>query len=134
MVDNTFASPLLQRPLDLGADVVLHSLTKFLNGHTDVVGGMIVARDPALLARLRKVHTNLGGTMDPHQAWLVLRGIKTLGLRVERAQANAPRGRGIPRAAPQGGLGALPGPGEPSAARPRRAGRCAAAARSSRSA
>ena len=89
VVDNTFASPLLQRPLELGADVVVHSLTKFLNGHTDVVGGVIVARDPELLARLRKVHTTLGGTMDPHQAWLVLRGIKTLALRLERAQANA---------------------------------------------
>jgi methionine-gamma-lyase len=89
IVDNTFASPLLQRPLELGADVVVHSLTKFLNGHTDVVGGMIVARDPELLKRLRKVHHTLGGTMDPHQAWLVLRGIKTLSLRLERAQANA---------------------------------------------
>jgi methionine-gamma-lyase len=89
VVDNTFASPLLQRPLELGADLVVHSVTKFLNGHTDVVGGMIVARDPELLARLRKVHTTHGGTMDPHQAWLVLRGIKTLALRLERAQANA---------------------------------------------
>jgi len=88
-VDNTFASPLLQRPLDLGADVVLHSLTKFINGHSDVVGGIVVARDPELFARLRKVHRNMGGTMDPHQAWLVLRGIKSLALRVERAQSNA---------------------------------------------
>lgn len=90
-VDNTFASPLLQRPLDLGADVVLHSLTKFINGHSDVVGGVVTARDPELLTRLRKVHRNLGGTMDPHQAWLVLRGLKSLALRVERAQANAQR-------------------------------------------
>jgi len=89
-VDNTFASPLLQRPLDLGADVVLHSLTKFINGHSDV-GGVVTARDPELLTRLRKVHRNLGGTMDPHQAWLVLRGLKSLALRVERAQANAQR-------------------------------------------
>lgn len=88
-VDNTFASPLLHRPLDLGADVVLHSLTKFINGHSDVVGGIVVARDPELFARLRKVHRNMGGTMDPHQAWLVLRGIKSLALRVDRAQANA---------------------------------------------
>ncbi|MHB8078544.1 MAG: trans-sulfuration enzyme family protein [Candidatus Krumholzibacteriia bacterium] len=87
-VDNTFATPLLQRPFDLGADVVLHSMTKFINGHSDVVAGIVVARDPALFARLRKVHTNLGGTMDPHQAWLVFRGLKTLGLRVERAQTN----------------------------------------------
>jgi methionine-gamma-lyase len=89
VVDNTFASPVLQRPLALGADVVVHSLTKHLNGHTDVVGGAIVAGSPALVDRLRKVHVAFGGTMDPHQAWLVLRGIKTLGLRIERAQANA---------------------------------------------
>ena len=90
-VDNTFASPYLQNPLELGADIVLHSLTKFINGHTDVVGGMVVAKDAELLARLRKVHCNIGGTMDPHQAWLVLRGVKTLGLRMERAQENALR-------------------------------------------
>jgi methionine-gamma-lyase len=87
-VDNTFATPLLQRPFDLGADVVLHSMTKFLNGHSDVVAGIVLARDPELFARLRKVHVNLGGTMDPHQAWLVFRGLKTLGMRLERAQAN----------------------------------------------
>ena len=88
-VDNTFASPYLQNPLQLGADVVVHSMTKFINGHTDVVAGIIVAREEAVLERLRAVHVNLGGTMDPHQAWLVLRGIKTLGLRMDRAQANA---------------------------------------------
>jgi methionine-gamma-lyase len=89
VVDNTFASPVLQQPLALGADIVVHSLTKFMNGHTDVVGGAIVAKRPEHLERLRKVHYAFGGTMDPHQAWLILRGIKTLGLRMERAQANA---------------------------------------------
>ena len=89
VVDNTFASPYLQNPLQLGADVVIHSMTKFINGHTDVVAGIIVARKEEVLERIRAVHVNLGGTMDPHQAWLVLRGIKTLGLRMERAQANA---------------------------------------------
>jgi methionine-gamma-lyase len=88
-VDNTFASPYLQNPLQLGADIVVHSMTKFINGHTDVVAGIVVAREPEVLERLRAVHVNFGGTMDPHQAWLVLRGIKTLGLRMERAQANA---------------------------------------------
>ena len=88
-VDNTFATPLLQRPLELGADVVLHSMTKFLNGHSDVVAGVVVAKDPVLFARLRSVHVNVGPTMDPHQAWLVFRGVKTLGLRLEKAQANA---------------------------------------------
>ncbi len=88
-VDNTFASPYLQNPLELGADIVLHSMTKFINGHTDVVAGIVVAKEPEVLARLRKVHYNMGGTMDPHQAWLVLRGVKSLGLRMERAQENA---------------------------------------------
>ncbi|MDT8070549.1 MAG: PLP-dependent aspartate aminotransferase family protein [Terriglobia bacterium] len=89
VVDNTFASPYLQNPIDLGADVVLHSITKFINGHADVVGGVIVAKDPALYKRLRKAMINTGCNMDPHQAFLVLRGLKTLGLRVERAQYNA---------------------------------------------
>ena len=88
-VDNTFASPYLQNPLELGADIVIHSMTKFINGHTDVVAGMIVAKEPEVLARLRKVHQNFGGTMDPHQAWLVLRGVKSLGMRMDRAQENA---------------------------------------------
>jgi methionine-gamma-lyase len=91
VVDNTFASPVLQNPLDLGADVVLHSLTKFLNGHSDVVGGILVAKAEDRFQRLRKVLRLHGGTMDPHQAWLVLRGIKTLALRVERSQENAGR-------------------------------------------
>ena len=88
-VDNTFASPYLQTPLDLGADIVVHSLTKFINGHSDVVAGMIVLRDPDLHKRLRSALTTLGCTVDPHQAWLVLRGTKTLGLRVAQAQTSA---------------------------------------------
>jgi len=89
VVDNTFSSPLLQNPLALGADVVIHSLTKFINGHSDVVGGVIIARDEALHLRLRKVLVLMGGTMDPHQAWLVLRGVRTLALRIEKSQDNA---------------------------------------------
>jgi len=89
VVDNTFASPCLQRPLDLGADVVVHSVTKFINGHADVVGGMIVTRDEALYRRVRPLMVNLGCCMDPHQAFLVLRGLKTLAIRIERAQQNA---------------------------------------------
>lgn len=89
VVDNTFASPYLQKPLDLGADVVLHSVTKFINGHADVVGGVLVAKDPELYKRLRKTMINTGCNMDPHQAFLVLRGLKTLGIRIERAQSNA---------------------------------------------
>jgi methionine-gamma-lyase len=91
VVDNTFASPYLQQPLQLGADVVLHSVTKFINGHADVVGGILVAREEELLGRLRKVMIATGCNMDPHQAFLVHRGLKTLALRLERAQASALR-------------------------------------------
>jgi methionine-gamma-lyase len=89
VVDSTFASPVLQKPLTLGADVVLHSVTKFINGHADVVGGVLVARDEGTYRKLRGMMTIMGCNMDPHQAYLVHRGLKTLDLRVERAQANA---------------------------------------------
>jgi methionine-gamma-lyase len=88
-VDNTFMSPILQQPFRFGADVVLHSVTKFLNGHSDVVGGVLVFREAALMQRVRKALHYLGGTMDPHQAWLVLRGLRTLAMRVRTAQGNA---------------------------------------------
>ena len=91
VVDNTFCSPILQRPIEHGADVTLHSLTKFLNGHSDVVGGMLVARDKELGKRLRTIMSTFGGCIDPHQAWLVLRGIRTLHMRVRTAQDNAQR-------------------------------------------
>jgi methionine-gamma-lyase len=89
VVDNTFASPYLQRPLEFGADIVVHSLTKFLNGHSDVVGGVIVTKNEQLYRRIRPALSLFGGTMDPHQAWLILRGIRTLPLRIEKAQENA---------------------------------------------
>jgi methionine-gamma-lyase len=89
VVDNTFASPYLQKPLELGADVVLHSLTKFINGHADVVAGVLAAKTPELVQRLRSMMITLGCNMDPHQAFLVSRGLKTLALRVDRAQASA---------------------------------------------
>jgi methionine-gamma-lyase len=89
VVDNTFASPYLQRPLEHGADVVVHSLTKLINGHSDVVGGMIVTKTETLYKRIRKALTLFGGTMDPHQAWLILRGVRTLPLRTEKGQENA---------------------------------------------
>jgi methionine-gamma-lyase len=88
-VDNTFASPYLQNPLDLGADVSFHSVTKFINGHADVVGGILVAKSGELLHRLRETMVAMGCNMDPHQAFLVLRGLKTLGIRIERAQQGA---------------------------------------------
>ena len=89
VVDNTFLSPVLQKPFHFGADIVIHSVTKFLNGHADVVGGVLVFQDESLMKRIRSVLHYLGGTMDPHQAWLVLRGIKTLAMRVRTAQENA---------------------------------------------
>jgi methionine-gamma-lyase len=89
VVDNTFMSPVLQKPFRFGADIVLHSVTKFLNGHSDVVGGVLVFRDDGLMKTVQRVLHYLGGTMDPHQAWLVRRGIKTLAMRVRKAQENA---------------------------------------------
>ncbi|MCK9618324.1 MAG: PLP-dependent aspartate aminotransferase family protein [Lentimicrobiaceae bacterium] len=88
-VDNTFCSPYLQRPLDFGIDIVLHSMTKFINGHADIVGGMIVAKEKNLYNKLRNIMINMGCNMDPHQAFLVHRGVKTLGIRMDRAQWNA---------------------------------------------
>lgn len=89
VVDNTFASPYLQRPFEHGADVVVHSLTKSINGHSDVVGGMVLTRDKRLFDTVRAGLSLYGGTMDPHQAWLVLRGVKTLPLRIERSVQSA---------------------------------------------
>ena len=89
VVDNTFASPHLQKPLDLGADLVLHSVTKFINGHADVVGGIVVSKTEALHKQIRAMLINLGANMDPHQAYLVSRGLQTLALRVERAEQSA---------------------------------------------
>ncbi len=89
VVDNTFCSPYLQKPLDLGADVVLHSITKFINGHADIVGGVIVTKDPVLYKKIRHSMVYMGCNMDPTQAFMVLRGVRTLALRIERAQENA---------------------------------------------
>jgi methionine-gamma-lyase len=88
-VDNTFCSPYLQNPLDMGADIVLHSLTKFLNGHADIVGGIIVTKTEEHYKKIRPVMVNMGCNMDPHQAFLTRRGLKTLGIRIDRAQENA---------------------------------------------
>jgi len=89
VVDNTFCSPMLQKPLLLGADIVLHSMTKFINGHSDVVAGMLITNSQDLMKNMHRVICQMGGTIDPHQAWLVLRGVKTLALRVKVAQENA---------------------------------------------
>jgi len=84
VVDNTFMSPALQRPFEFGADVVLHSLTKFLNGHADVIGGVIVVKDEETYKHFRKTLNQLGGVIDPFNSFLVHRGIKTLSLRMDR--------------------------------------------------
>src|SRR3954470_13956980 len=91
VVDNTFASPALQRPLELGADIVVHSTTKYLGGHSDVVGGALVTSDVDLGEQLAYHQNAMGGVAGPFDAWLVLRGIKTLGVRMDRHQANAAR-------------------------------------------
>ncbi len=88
-VDNTFCSPYLQKPLNLGADVVLHSLTKFINGHADIVGGAIITKDKEIYKKIRKAMVYMGGNMDPHQAFMVIRGVKTLSLRIDKAQESA---------------------------------------------
>ena len=88
-VDNTFCSPYLQRPIEMGADIVLHSLTKFINGHADIVGGVVIAKDETLYKKLRPIMVTLGFNMDPHQAYLVIRGVKTLSIRIDRAQESA---------------------------------------------
>jgi len=89
VVDNTFCSPYLQNPLDDGADVVFHSMTKFLNGHADIVAGIIISKTKELHHKLKTMMINMGCNMDPHQAYLVIRGIKTLSGRIEQAQLNA---------------------------------------------
>ena len=91
VVDNTFATPYLQRPLELGADIVLHSTTKYLGGHSDVLGGFVATNDPTIAERLYFLQKSLGGVPGPFDCWLVLRGIKTLAVRMERHSENARR-------------------------------------------
>jgi cystathionine gamma-synthase len=88
-VDNTFATPLIQQPLEMGADVVVHSLTKYIAGHSDVILGSISTKDPALYQRLADVRRINGSIPGPFEVWLALRGLRTLGVRLERAQKNA---------------------------------------------
>lgn len=89
VVDNTFASPYLQRPLELGADVVVHSTTKYLGGHSDVVGGAVVLNDEELAAKVGFVQFGVGAVSGPMDAWLTVRGIKTLAVRLDRHSSNA---------------------------------------------
>lgn len=89
IVDNTFLSPYYQRPLDLGADIVVHSGTKYLGGHNDTLAGFIILNDPDQADKIRDVQKSVGAVLAPFDSWLILRGIKTLGIRLERQQSNA---------------------------------------------
>lgn len=89
IVDNTFLTPYYQKPLELGADLVIHSGTKFIGGHHDLLAGFIVGNDEEILQRLRRIHMSTGATLSPFDSWLVLRGLKTLHIRLDRAQENS---------------------------------------------
>jgi len=89
VVDNTFATPWSQRPLELGADIVVHSATKYLNGHSDMVGGIAVVRDPALAEKMAFLHNSIGAIGGPFDSFLALRGLKTLPLRMQRSSESA---------------------------------------------
>lgn len=89
IVDNTFLSPYFQNPLELGADIVVHSGTKYLNGHNDAIAGFTVVKDEELKERLRYIFKTVGACLAPFDSWLILRGIKTLSIRMEKAQENA---------------------------------------------
>jgi len=91
VVDNTFATPYLQRPLELGADIVVHSMTKYLGGHSDVVGGAVVGKDKELGEKLAYLQNAIGGVLGPMDSFLILRGIKTLPIRMDRHAQNAER-------------------------------------------
>ena len=89
IVDNTFYTPLLQQPILLGADIVIHSATKYLGGHNDVLAGLIVAKGKEICEALAFHHNGAGGVLSPFDSWLVMRGMKTLSLRMERHERNA---------------------------------------------
>ena len=89
IVDNTFLSPFFQKPLELGADIVLHSGTKYIGGHHDTIGGIVVVDDGELAKKLRLILTTTGAGLSPFDSWLMLRGVRTLAVRMERAESNA---------------------------------------------
>ncbi len=89
IVDNTFLTPYLQRPISLGADIVLHSATKYLGGHSDLIAGLAVVNTPELAERLHYIQNATGGVLPPHDSWLLVRSIKTLGIRMDRHVENA---------------------------------------------
>ena len=128
VVDNTFASPYVQRPIDFGADLVVHSTTKFLNGHSDSVGGVVVAVRDDHIEWLRFIQNAEGAILGPMDAWLVLRGTKTLPIRMERHNANAHGAGGVSGRASEGRAGALPRAARRIRSTSWRGGRCAGSA------
>ena len=128
VVDNTFASPYLQQPLALGADLVVHSTTKYLGGHSDVIGGFVATNDDGLGDRLRFLQKSLGAVPGPFDCWLVLRGMKTLALRMRQHSRERPRDRRLPRRASRRRARALPRPSRATPATTWRASRCATSA------
>ena len=128
VVDNTFATPYLQHPLDLGADAVVHSTTKYLGGHSDVVGGFVGTNDPTIAERLYFLQKSLGAVPGPFDSWLVLRGIKTLAVRMRRHCENARAIAAWLERAARRRAGALPRAADRIPATRSRSGRCATSA------
>ena len=120
VVDNTFASPYIQRPIEFGADLVTHSTTKYLNGHSDSVGGIVIAVRDDDIEWLRFVQNAEGAILGPFDSWLVLRGTKTLALRMQQHNANGLALAQFLERPSEGHAGLLPGPADASAARARR--------------
>src|SRR5690606_32290411 len=89
IVDNTLLTPFLQRPIELGADIIVHSATKYLGGHNDVLAGLIVTKGKELSEQMAFLHNSIGAVLGPQDSWLLMRGMKTLALRMERHQSNA---------------------------------------------
>ncbi len=89
IVDNTFMTPYLQKPIELGADIVIHSATKYLGGHSDLVAGLVVVNNEDLSKRLHFIQNSTGGILNPFDSWLLIRGIKTLSVRMDRHEENA---------------------------------------------
>ena len=116
VVDNTFATPFLQRPFELGADIVVHSTTKYLGGHSDVIGGFAATNDPTIAERLKFLQKSLGAVPGPFDCWLVLRGLKTLAVRMRQHCRERACGRRASWPRRAGGASPLPWAARPSRA------------------
>ena len=110
IVDNTFLTPYLLRPLDLGADIVVYSASKYLAGHNDTIAGLVVVKDAEMAERVYYHQNAAGAVLGPQDSWLVMRGIKTLGVRLDRQQENAAKLAQLAEEAPGNHQGLLPGP------------------------